>query len=367
MILEELNKRSDVELHIVIAGTALLPKYASRQAQIDELLRAEGFKNIYEVHFNLEGSKPIVKAKSAGLGVIELASLYNQINPDIIVVRGDRFEVLSAATAAALMHIPIAHIEGGDISGTIDESIRHTVTKLSHLHFATNNDAQRRIIQMGENPKSVFNFGSPDVEVAVRLSKDKKPIDVGMTGSGASFDVKEGFIMVAYHPVTTEIELLSGRTRMLLEAMHELGYQTLWFWPNFDAGSEEYIAKELRIFNDQVKDHRIRFMRYIHPRQYLTLLRDAKCLVGNSSAGIKECSYLGTPVVNIGTRQNKRLRTQNVVDVKEDKKVIQQAIQAQIKRGRMKPSLLYYRPGTGKNIARVLATARVKIQKQFHE
>lgn len=145
LILEELKKREDVELHIIIAGTALLPKYASSHTKIKEILKSEGFNNIYEVYFTLEGDNNVVKSKTVGLGIIEFSLIFNNINPDLLLVRGDRFEVLSAATAASLMNIPIAHIEGGDVSGTIDESIRHTVTKLSHIHFATSELSKKRI------------------------------------------------------------------------------------------------------------------------------------------------------------------------------------------------------------------------------
>src|SRR3989344_1222343 len=138
LILDELKKRSDVDLHIIIGGTALLSKYSSKLAQVKEILIADGFKNLYEVYFNLEGDNTTIKAKTTGLGIVEFSSLFNNIKPDLVMVRGDRFEMLAGATAAAFMNIPIAHIEGGDTSGTIDESVRHAISKLSNLHFVTN-------------------------------------------------------------------------------------------------------------------------------------------------------------------------------------------------------------------------------------
>jgi len=365
LVIEELNKRNDVDLHVVVSGSALLSKYSAHNAYVIDMLRKDGIKNIYEIYFNLEGDKPVVKAKTAGLGVIEFSAFFNQINPDILVVRGDRFEVLAAVTAASLMNISIAHIEGGDVTGTIDESIRHVITKFAHIHFATNNDAKKRIIRMGEKSRYVFNFGSPDIEVVKQLGKNKKFSMISETGSGALINPNEQYIMVSYHPVTSELERLVEYTDILLGAVHELGVPVFWFWPNFDAGSEEKISQRLRVFNDKVQDHNIRFMRYLPPQQYLSILKHAGCLIGNSSAGIKECSYLGVPAVNIGSRQQKRLQGENVVNVGHNKRAIQKAIREQLAAGHFKSSQLYSQPNTSKNIARTLATVPLYVQKAF--
>lgn len=368
LILDELKRRPDVDLHIIIGGTALLSKYSSRYAHVKEMLIADGFKNIYEVYFNLEGDNSTIKAKTAGLGIVEFSSLFNNIEPDIIVVRGDRFECLSAATAAAYMNIPIAHLEGGDRSGTIDESVRHSITKLSHFHFATNDEAKKRLLRMGEDPKFVFYYGSPDIEVVAKLAKKKiNGVDLEKTGSGAVLDLKGDFLMVMYHPVWKDVDSLrklSENTRILLETVHKLNMPTLWWWPNFDVGAEE-ISHELRAFKDSVSNHKIRFMRYLPPRIFLALLDKTRCLIGNSSSGIKECSYLGVPVVNIGYRQHKRLKAENVLDVEHDKNAIKRAIAKQISIGRYPSSNLYYKKDTAKNIARTIAVAPLYVQKSF--
>src|SRR3989344_6929592 len=174
-ILEELKHRRDVELHVVISGTALLAKYSSKYAYVKDILVREGYKNIHELYFDLEGDLHVVKAKTVGIGVIEFSTFFSQLRPDIVVVRGDRFEVLAAAIAAAYLHIPIAHIEGGDVTGTIDESVRHAITKLSHIHLTTNEASRRRVIQMGERPQAVFNVGSLDIELASFLNKKLDP------------------------------------------------------------------------------------------------------------------------------------------------------------------------------------------------
>jgi len=364
-ILEELKNRPDVELHVVISGTALLAKYSSKFSYVKNILEREGYKNLHELYFNLEGDSHITKAKTTGVGIIEFSTFFNQLKPDVVVLRGDRFEVLSAAVAAAYLQIPIAHLEGGDITGSIDESVRHAITKLSHLHFATNEDARKRILRMGENPKYVFNFGSPEIEVVHRIINGDHHVDFSQTGSGALFNIKSDFLMVMYQPVTTETERLAEYTRIILEAVHETAIPALWFWPNFDTGAEE-ISHTLRVFRDQTKDHKIRFMRYLPPRDFIWLLKHTRALIGNSSAGIKESSYLGVPVVNIGNRQVGRLRTRNVLDVPHKKEHIKKAIEAQIKKNRYQPSKLYFANGTARKIAQTLAKTNLYVQKKFH-
>ena len=364
LVLHELQKRQDIELHIILAGTALSSKYTSVSIGIKDRLAEAGFPYLHEMHFNLEGDNYVTKTKTTGLGVIEFSSIFEQTKPDVVVVRGDRFEVLAAAVAAALMNIPIAHIEGGDVSGTIDESVRHAITKLAHIHFATNTQAEKRLVAMGENPDSVFNFGSPDLEVPLRLGMHVP--DITVTGSGASLDLSKEYIVVLYHPVATELDKTIEHTKTVLDAVYDLGLQTVWFWPNFDVGSEQ-ISRQLRIFNDQTQGHKIRFMRYLHPEEWFGLLRNARALVGNSSAGIKECSLLGVPVVNIGSRQQKRLRASNVLDVTHDVSLIKDTIRKQVSHGKYPPSYLYKGDSTSERIAQKIATVPLYTQKIFYE
>lgn len=364
-ILDELKKRRDIELHIILGGTAVLSKYLSKMADMGKMLRDSGFKNIHETFFYLDGHKDISKAKTVGLGIIEFSSTLNTIRPDVVVVRGDRFEVLAAVISATHLNISIAHIEGGDLSGNIDESIRHAITKLSHIHFTTNEFSKRRVIKMGENPEYTFNFGSPDIEAVSKFSRNKVDAEIN-TGSGYQIDFSKPYIIVMFHPVTTEEKTLIKTTNILLEAIVAMDIQTIWFWPNADNGSEE-ISHELRKFKDNNPNSKIRFMRYLPPQVFFSILRNTKCLVGNSSAGIKECSYLGIPVVNIGTRQNNRLKAENVVDVDFNKATIIKAIKKQIKLKNYNSSKIYHLKDTGKKIAKVLSTIDLYIQKKFFE
>jgi UDP-N-acetylglucosamine 2-epimerase len=172
--------------------------------------------------------------------------------------------------------------------------------------------------------------------------------------------------MVMYHPVSTDGDKISEQTRELIRAIYELDIPTIWFWPNVDAGAEE-ISHELRIFNDKVKNHKIKFMRYLPPTKFISLLNQTKCLVGNSSAGVKECSFLGVPVVNIGSRQNDRLRAKNIIDTRHDSNAIKKAVRIQLQKGRYKSSELYFVKDTAKNIATTLATIPLYTQKKFND
>ncbi len=368
LILEELKNREDVDLHIVLGGVVLSDKYASHTFNVRRILENDGFGNIHEAYFNVDGDHPIVKAKTIGLGIVEFSSILHDIQPDLMVVRGDRFEVLAAAVAAAYMNIPIAHIEGGDISGTLDESVRHAITKLAHIHFATNEPARERILRMGEDARYVFNFGSPDIEVI--LQAEKQGIDTideaafDQAGSGTQFSLDEKYVMVMYHPVNTELGSLSENTKKLLSAVQRLDMPVVWFWPNFDAGAE-YISHELRMFKEKTVNHKVKFLRYLPPRQFLSLLTKTECLIGNSSAGIKECSYLGIPVVNVGSRQNNRLRAENVLDCGNDSDEIYEVIRKQLGNGRYPSSRLYVSNDTGREIATTLAKTDLYTQKLF--
>jgi GDP/UDP-N,N'-diacetylbacillosamine 2-epimerase (hydrolysing) len=283
------------------------------------------------------------------------------------VICGDRFEQLAIAMAAAYLNKTIAHIEGGDVSGNIDESVRHAITKLAHVHFVTNADAERRVLAMGEDPRYVFNTGSLDVELAASVDAGISNAMVNGYGVGHTIDVTRPFLTVIQHPVTTESD---NREQLdtLLAAIATLDLPAVWFWPNVDAGTGE-MAERLRHFRERpdAASAKIRFIINVPADEFIALLKSTACLVGNSSAGIKECSYLGTPVVNVGHRQQGRLHAGNVVHVECDAAEICRAVSAQLVHGRYQPSLMYYRPGASQTIAGVLAEMELYTQKRFHD
>jgi len=363
IILEELKKRRDVELQIIVGASALLPDYGDVLSAMEK----DGFKCNAKIIMTLAGGSPVAMAKTAGIGITEFATVFENLEPDIVIIRGDRYEMLAVALTASYLNIPIAHIEGGDLSGTIDESVRHAITKLSHIHFSTNELSKNRIIKMGEHSDYVFNVGSPDIEFVERNNHKAHNKLINYFGVGDSVDINKPYLLVLNHPVTTEYGKNRKHTTELLNAIHELNIPAIWFWPNVDAGADE-VSKAIRIFRENNNPKHIRFIKYLPPEEFVGLLKSTLCVIGNSSSGIKECSYLGIPSVNIGSRQNGRMRGSNVIDVeKHSRGDIKKAVRQQIKAGRYDKENIYYKENTGKTIAEILATINPAIQKRFHE
>lgn len=362
LILRELNDRADIELQIVVGASAILPQYGDVIAELEN----DGFAYQAKIIMTLEGGSPVAMAKTAGLGIAEFATAFDNLSPDIVLIRGDRYEILSAAIAAAYLNIPVAHIEGGDITGTIDESVRHAVTKLSHIHFTTNEEAKERVLKMGERPSYVFNFGCPGLEFITRNNFQVSNEIINYLGVGDMIDISKPYIVVMQHPVTSEVGKNREFVNETLEAVNDLNLPTIWFWPNVDAGTDE-VSKGIRSFREEKSPERIRFLKYIPAEQFIGLIKGAACLVGNSSAGIKEASYLGTPVVDIGTRQNGRMRAENVVNVNYNRDEIKQAIEKQLRHGRYPSSSIYYKEGTSKSIVDTLSNIDLYTQKKFFD
>jgi len=365
-LLDLLRKNPKIDLQIVVGGSLLSEKYGEHF--LPEIQKA-GFA-VQETLFNLiEGGNHIAMAKTAGLMALEFANSLNKLNPDIVLIRGDRFEQLAMAMVAVYLNKTIAHIEGGDLTGTIDESVRHAITKLAHIHFVTNEISRKRVIRMGENPKSVFNVGSLDIEFAALCKKNIDLNTVNNIGAGYQIDFLKPFLMVMYHPVTTESNNRL-RAETLLKVADRLDIPTLWFWPNHDAGTNE-IAKAIRVYREQgkLKNNKIRFVTDVSPEIFVALLAKTKALVGNSSSGIKECSYFGVPTVNVGTRQQGRMRGENVLDVGYGGAAIASAIEKQLTHGPYKPSALYHRPNTSKKILETMLKFKGvdRPQKKFYE
>jgi len=362
LILQELKNREDVELQIVLGASAILPTYSDTLEHIQK----DGFTCNAKITMVIEGGTSVAMAKTTGLGIIDFASVFENLTPDIVVIRGDRYETIAPAISAAYLNIVIAHIEGGDVTGNIDESVRHAITKLSHIHFTTNKLSQKRVLMMGEHPKYVFDVGGPDLEFVAKNLYRISNKHINYLGVGDIVDINKPFIVVMQHAVTSERGENRKHIEETLHAIHDLKIPTIWFWPNVDAGTDE-ISKGIRIFRENVKPNHMRFLKYLPPEEFIGLLKKSACLVGNSSSGIKECSYLGTPVVNIGSRQNHRMRADNVIDVGYDRKQITETIKKQIKHGTYPPSHIYYKLDTSKKISEILATIDLYTQKFFHD
>ena len=362
LLIQKLHDHPGIDLQLMLGGAILLDKYSQHIA--DDIERS-GFA-ISTSYFNvIEGGNHVAMAKTACLTALEFTNGFHSIAPDLVVVCGDRFEQLAIAMSAAYLNKTIAHIEGGDVTGSIDESVRHAITKLAHIHFVTNADAHRRVLAMGEDPNYVFNTGSLDLELASLVRTALTTERINSHGVGHAVDIAKPFLTVIQHPVTTETDN-RAHLEATLQAIVDLDMPTIWFWPNPDAGTGE-MAERIRHLreHDPAKTEKMRFITNVPVEEFIALLRVTSCLVGNSSAGIKECSYLGTPVVDVGARQQGRLRGEHVVNVPYDARAIADAVRVQLRHGRFEPSDLYYKADASQAIVDVLAGVELYTQKRF--
>jgi UDP-hydrolysing UDP-N-acetyl-D-glucosamine 2-epimerase len=283
------------------------------------------------------------------------------------VTIADRYETLATAVAASYMNIPLVHVQGGEVTGSIDEKVRHAVTKLANLHLVSTQLAGERVRRLGEDPASVHVTGCPSIDiaadVAARPQMDFDPF-VKYGGVGPTTDLSHGYLVVMQHPVTTEYDEARHQVDESLFAVKDFGLPVLWFWPNVDAGSDG-TSKGIRVFREKENPTNFHLFRNMFPEDFLRLLWGATAIVGNSSVAIRECSYLGVPAVNIGTRQLGRERAHNVIDVKHDRREIAAAIAAHIGRGRPQRDLLYGDGQAGKRIADCLADVDLTIEKRL--
>ena len=305
-IMSKLEASSDFELHIFATGMHLNPLYGNTIREIQKC----GFKNIfpYVNHTNASTMDQILAQTVGGF------SNYIGLNrPDLIVIHGDRCEALAGALVGALNNIRVAHIEGGEVSGTIDDSIRHSISKLSHVHFVANQRAEKRLLQMGEKADTIHVIGSPDTDIIVR--DDLPTLEEAKERYGIPF---EDYSLLIYHPVTTEIESAHDNAKQIVQAALSSEHNFIVIYPNNDAGSE-FILEQYRRLNEHPRFRVFPSIRFEH---FLTLLKSADYLLGNSSCGIHEAPYYGVPMVNVGSRQNNRALTNDIIDVPDNKEAI---------------------------------------------
>jgi UDP-hydrolysing UDP-N-acetyl-D-glucosamine 2-epimerase len=362
-VMRAVKQHPSLHLQLVVGASALLDRFGS----VVDLIEADGFTPDARVAMIVEGETPATMAKSTGLGLLELPTMFEQLKPHVVVSVGDRFETMASAIAAAYMNIPLAHTMGGEISGTIDESIRHAVTKLAHLHFPANKAAADRIVRMGEPPDTVHAVGCPRIDLVSEIAqRDGIPHVEWLEreGVGAHIDVSQPFLLVSQHPVTSEYGQGKAQITKTLMALHELRMPTIMLWPNADAGSED-IATGMRAFREKYRPDYIRFHKNFPIETYVRLMLLCACAVGNSSAPIREGSFLGVPAVNIGSRQDGRDRGRNVLDVGYDTADIIGGIRQQLAHGRYPADSLYGDGQAGPRIADLLAQAPLHTQKRL--
>jgi UDP-hydrolysing UDP-N-acetyl-D-glucosamine 2-epimerase len=350
-----------LELQLVVTGSALLERYGSAVDYIEK----DGFKITEKVFTVLEGDTPMSMAKTTGLGVIELANVFYNIKPDMVMTIADRFETISTSIAAAYQNIPLIHIQGGEVTGNIDEKVRHANTKLADIHLVSSDLAVERLLKMGEDKEYIFNTGCPSIDIAKEVL-DNPVLDFNpfekYGGVGAEINFKNDYLVVMQHPVTTEYNKSKIQMTNLLNVIHKLDVPTFWFWPNIDAGSDG-ASSAIRKFREKYKADNIHFFKNMEPNDFLKLLYNSKALIGNSSVGIRECSFLGIPVVNIGTRQFGRERGRNVLDTGYEETDIFSAVKIQLAKNKKQKDFIFGKGGSGIKIAEVLAAVKLRSHK----
>lgn len=362
-VLGALHRHPAVELQLVVAGSAIIERYGN----VASIMEQDGFSITARVHSLLEGDTLVGAAKSTGIGMSELTSVFEHLRPDIVVTIADRYETLATAAAAAYSNVPLAHIQGGEITGSIDEKVRHAVTKLADVHFVSTERAREYVLRMGEAPDRVFKTGCPSIDIARNVLETPRPDFHPLErygGVGPQLDLSQGFLIVMQHPVTTEISDTRLHLGETLEAVKALDLPTLWFWPNVDAGSDT-VSKMLRTEREYGHLEHVHFFRNMSPEDFLYTLLACQCLIGNSSVGIRECSYLGVPTVNIGNRQQFRERGRNVIDVPYNRRSIIAAVERQIANGPHKRDDLYGDGTAGAKIADLLESESLSIEKHL--
>jgi UDP-hydrolysing UDP-N-acetyl-D-glucosamine 2-epimerase len=359
-VMEAIRRRPELRLQVICAGTMVLERFD----QPVKVVEADGFHVDGRVFMELEGSTPVTMAKSVGFGIVEFASTYQALKPDFVLLIGDRYEALSAAVAAAYMNIPIVHLQGGEVSGSIDESARHAISKFSHFHFPSTRRSAEYLVRMGEREENILGVGCPSSDLAKALDRTFDPEWLNARGAGPPIDVESPFVLVVFHPVTTEFGGERAQMEELLGAVHDAGLPVLLLWPNIDAGSD-HISKAIREYRTHTPDNRLRTLTNLTPEVYLKVLSRAACAVGNSSSFVRDGGLVGTPVVLVGRRQDNREADVHVVRVDPTRSEIRKALDAQLRHGRYEPSTLYGDGRVSERVAEALATISPYIQKQL--
>jgi len=358
-----IRERHDLELQLVVAASALLDRYGGAV----QVIERDGFDIAERVYMVLEGENLVTSAKSTGIGLSELATVFDNHKPDAVVTIADRYETLATAVAASYMNIPVVHVQGGEVTGSIDEKVRHAVTKLSNLHLVATEQARARVMRLGEPEHTVKVTGCPSIDIAAEVA-DRPALDFDpfekYGGVGPKADLSDGYLVVMQHPVTTEHEEARTQVEETLHAVTDFDLPVLWFWPNVDAGSDG-TSKGIRVFREREDPTNLHLFRNMYPEDFLRLLVNSRGIVGNSSVAIRECSFLGVPAVNIGTRQQGRERGANVIDVDHDRAVITDAIREHLRRGKAPADHLYGDGRAGARIAECLATAELSVEKRL--
>lgn len=317
-IIKELNESKDVDLQLFVGGMHMSPEFGYTVNQIEN----DGFQIAEKMEFLLSSDTPVGISKSMGLALISAAEAFERQKPDIVLVLGDRFESMAIAQAAMTARIPIAHIHGGETTeGLIDEAVRHSITKMSHLHFTATQEYMHRIIQLGESPDTVFNYGAPGIDSILKLDL----IERDNISEKISFHLNNPYILVTYHPVTLEHDGASNSLKNLLKVLDEYPeHQLVITYPNADTNGRKLI--EILDEYKKSNENRVHLVQSLGQLRYLSLMKYCEVVVGNSSSGLIETPTFKVPTINIGNRQKGRLSGDTVINCDDSIDSIQAAM-----------------------------------------
>jgi len=351
-VLREIETNPELNLSLIAIGMHLSTEFGYTFKEVEE----DGFKIDAKIDVLHSEDTGAAMSKSIGRCMARTASALEKIKPDVLLILGDRSEMLVGAVSATYMGIPIAHIHGGDISGNVDEPVRHAITKLAHIHFAATKESADRIIKMGEEPWRVHVVGAPGLDLILN-EKMPEPREIARK---YGLDLSKLILLVVQHSVIIEADDAPNQIRETLEAIVELGYQTILVYPNADAGGRRMIE----VIREYDKYPFIKTFRSVPHKEYLSFMKLASVMVGNSSSGIIEAPSFRLPVVNIGTRQKGRQRAENVIDANYDKEEIKMAIRKALYDKKFKEKVKncknFYGDGkAGIRIANILSKIRI--------
>lgn len=361
-LLIEIKKSKKLNLQIVLSGSSL----SHRFGQLEKELKKSQLQIAAKSFFLIDGGDPIIQAKSTGLAITEFSTIFSKLKPQMVITVGDRYETIATAITATYMNIPLAHLQGGEVSGNLDEMVRHSITKLSSYHFTTSKNSKNRVLKLGEEKNRVFFSGCPGMDF-LKFCKKKIKSDFlnKISFTGKKFKFNEKYLLVVNHSVSTENKKDNlKKINILLKTLAKIKIHKIMFWPNPDAHSD-LISGQMRTFREKYKAKNFTFIINSSPEDYANLIYNSNCLVGNSSSFIREGSYLGIPAVILGNRQSKREVGKNIVFSEYNSKSIIKNINFQLTKKRYKPQKIYGNGNAGKYIRKILEKINPTIKKQI--
>ncbi|MDA9032437.1 UDP-N-acetylglucosamine 2-epimerase [Amylibacter sp.] len=359
-VLKAIKESPELELQLIVGASTLLDRFG----KVVNIIKEDGFEPKKSLHYIVEGETLLTQAKSTGMGIIELSSALDELKPDFVISVADRFETMATAIAASYLNIPLIHIQGGEVSGNIDDRVRHAITKLADFHFVATESSSKRLIKMGEKPTSVFNYGCPAMDVIINSDTNiSNEIMMKYGGVGANINWTKPYILMIQHPVTTSYGSGLDQVTSTLDALVKFNkYQKIILWPNSDAGGED-VSKGIRLFRENNMNQNFHFYKNFSPEDFIRVLANAKCAVGNSSSFLREGAFLGVPCVVIGDRQNMREHGENVRFCSYSTDAIYDNVKLQINHGSYLQSTIFGDGTAGQKIANEIPKLQYEVLK----